>query len=187
MRMEHIREALARMGRTSRTDLRDAALLSLAYDGMFRASELVALNVRDVQPQGQDATARLGRSKTDQEGKGSIRFVARDTYARVRAWVEAEGLEDAAPLFYPLSNVAKGERLTPRDVGRIFKRRVGEDFSAHSTRVGAAVEQREAGITTGQIAQAGGWKSDAMPARYTRRVDAMSSGAAILARRQGRA
>ncbi len=28
---------------------------------------------------------------------------------------------------------------------------------------------------------------DAMPARYTRNVDAMESGAAILARRQGRA
>lgn len=186
MRQAHIAEATARMG-DSPADLRDAALLSLAFDGMFRASELVALNVRDVRPQGQDATARLGQSKTDQEGRGSVRFVARDTYARVRAWVEAEGLKPEDPLFPPLSNAAKGARLTPRDVARIFKRRVGEPFSAHSTRVGAAIDQRAAGVPTGMIAQAGGWKGDAMPARYTRHLDAQESGAAILARRQGRA
>lgn len=186
MRFDHIRAAIARMG-DSPADLRDAALLSLAYDGMFRASELVALNVRDVKPQGQDGTARVGRSKTDQEGRGSVRFVARDTYARVRAWVEAAGLEPHDPLFVPLGPAAKDGRLTPRDVARIFKRRVGQPFSAHSTRVGAAIEQREAGVETGLIAQAGGWKGDAMPARYTRNVDALRSGAAILARKQGRA
>ena len=49
------------------------------------------------------------------------------------------------------------------------------------------VEQREAGMATGLIAQAGGWKGDAMPARYTRNMDTIHSAAAILARRQGRA
>ena len=171
----------------SPANLRDAALLSLASDGMFRASELVSLNVRDVKQQGSAAVARHGRPKTDREGKGSVRFVAPATFARVRAWVEAAGPEPTDPLFLPIGPATKGGRLTPRDVARIFKRRVGFEFLAHSTRVGAAAEQREAGVETERIAQAGGWKGDTMPARHTRNVDTMESGAAILARKQGRA
>lgn len=186
MRRAHIDAALAKMG-SRLIDLRDAALVTLAYDTLCRASELVAFNVGDVREQGRDAVAYVARSKTDQEGEGDFRFVARDTYIRVRAWVEAAGLERNEPLFVPMSRNDRGERLTRRDVARIYQRRVGKDFSAHSTRVGAAVEQREAGVPTGLIAQAGGWKGDAMPARYTRHIAAQESGAAILARRQGRA
>ena len=63
---------------------------------------------------------------------------------------------------------------------------MGKDFSAYSTRVGNAVEQREAGMSTGAIAQSGGWKGDAMPTRYTQAAAAQESGAARLARSQGR-
>jgi integrase len=186
MRRSHIDAALARMG-SRLIDLRDAALVSLAYDTLCRASELVALNVGDVREHGHDAVAYVARSKTDQEGDGDFRLVARDTYARVRAWVETAGLKADEPLFMPMSRNDRGERLTRRDVARIYQRRVGEAFSAHSTRVGAAIEQREAGVPTGLIAQTGGWKGDAMPARYTRHIAAQESGAAILARQQGRA
>ncbi|TNC59235.1 tyrosine-type recombinase/integrase [Rubellimicrobium roseum] len=182
MRRAHIDGTLERMG-TSLMDLRDAA----PYDTLCRAAELVALHVADVRSQGGDAVAYVARSKTDQEGDGDFRFVARYTFERVRAWVKAAGLDDDDPLFVPMSRNDRGKRLTRRDVARIYKRRVGEDFSAHSTRVSAAVEQRAAGVPTGLIAQAGGWKGDAIPARYTRHISAQESGAAILARRQGRA
>lgn len=185
MRRGHIDAALARMG-DSLADLRDATLVALAYDTLCRASELVALKVGDVRPEGRDAVAYIARSKTDQEGAGDFRFVAHDTYQRVQAWIEAADLKPGLPLFIPMSRNDRGECLTRRDVARIYQRRVGEAFSAHSTRVGAAIDQRAAGVTTGQIAQAGGWKGDAMPARYTRHISAQESGAAILARRQGR-
>jgi len=74
----------------------------------------------------------------------------------------------------------------PSRCPRIVARRAGEGYSAHSTRVGAAVDQRAAGIATGAVAQSGGWSGDRMVARYTRAVDAGESGAAILARKQGR-
>jgi integrase len=186
MRRSDIEAALGRMG-PSLIELRDAALLSLAYDSLARASELVALNVSDVQHGGNGATVYIARSKTDQEGAGQYRFVAPDTFARVMAWVAAARLDPAAPLFIPMSHAGAGDRITPRDVSRIYQRRVGKGFSAHSTRVGNAVEQREAGIPTGAIAQSGGWKGEAMPARYTRKAAAQESGAARLARSQGRA
>lgn len=53
-------------------------------------------------------------------------------------------------------------------------------------RAGAAVDQRAAGLTTGEIAQAGGWKGEAMPARYTAHLSVNESAAAKLARLQGR-
>jgi len=186
MRRSDIETALAGMG-SSLIELRDAALLSLAYDSLARASELVALNVSDVQHGGNGATVYIARSKTDQDGAGQYRFVAPDTFARVMAWITEARLDPTAPLFIPMSHAGQGERITPRDVSRIYQRRVGKDFSAHSTRVGNAVEQREAGIPTGAIAQSGGWKGEAMPARYTRKAAAQESGAARLARSQGRA
>lgn len=186
MRRADIERALAGMG-DSLADLRDAALICLAYDTLCRASELVAFNVSDVRREGTRASAYVARSKTDQEGEGDFRFVSLDTLARVQAWADAARLDADGPLFVPLSHAAMGERISPRDVSRIYQRRVGKSFSAHSTRVGSAVEQREVGVSTGHIAQAGGWKGDAMPARYTRQAAAQESGAAILAQRQGRA
>lgn len=163
--------------------LRDRALLAVAYDTLARAAELVALDVRDVEP----GAVTIWKSKTDPEGRGDVRFLADDAWAHVAAWVRAAGLRPADPLFRPLGPAARSERLSTRDVARIVKRRAGPAYSAHSTRVGAAVEQREASVTTGQIAQSGGWTGDAMPARYTRSAGARESGAAILARKQGRA
>lgn len=186
MRWPSISAALAKLG-TTPLDLRDAALLSVAYDTLGRASELCALNVGDVVETDETASVTIRRSKTDQEGQGSIRYLAPDSLARVRAWIEVARLEKEDPLFVPLSAKGKGERLTRRDVSRIFKARVGESLSAHSARVGAALDQRAAGMTTGEIAQAGGWKGEAMPNRYTAHLAPRDGAAAKLAQIQGRA
>jgi integrase len=185
MGFETITPVLDAMG-DSLPDLRDAALIALAYDTLARASEMVALNVSDIREHAGNHAAYIARSKTDQEGAGQFRFVAPDTAARVAAWVSAARLEGDNPLFLPLSHAALGERLSTRDISRIFKRRVGSSFSAHSTRVGAAVDQLTAKEDTARIMQAGGWKSPVMVARYTMQADAQNSAAASLARKQGR-
>lgn len=64
--------------------LRDRALLSVAYDTGLRASELVAIEVEHIL-EALDPEARLlaiPRSKSDQEGRGQQRSLARDRYAR---------------------------------------------------------------------------------------------------------
>lgn len=186
LRWAEIEAALEDMGE-SLIDLRDAALICLAFDTLARASEVVALRVRDVHPSGKGFVAHIGRSKTDQEGQGMVRSVSPVTYARVAAWVAAAHLDADSPLFIPLSPVSQSSAaIAPRDVSRIYKRRVGQAFSAHSTRVGAAVEMREHGIDTGEIAASGGWKGTAMPLRYAKEADALLSGAAKLASLQGR-
>lgn len=67
--------------------LRDAALLSLGYDAGLRVSELTAVTIADLRPQG-DGTGllHLPRSKTDQEGIGAWAWLSADTMRRVAAW-----------------------------------------------------------------------------------------------------
>lgn len=191
LRWEQINELLEAIG-NDLPALRDAALIALAYDTMCRASELVALRTRDIQ-NANDGTesgrAFVAASKTDQEGAGAFKFVAPDTMHRLRAWIDAASLEDSDYLFFSLSPVElarPADHLSPRDVARIYKRRTGEEYSAHSTRVGSALDQHAAGVETGLTAQAGGWKSDAMVRRYTAEQDAGRGGAAVLAKAQGR-
>ena len=74
-----------------------------------------------------------------------------------------------------------GNRLSGIDVARILKRyaaAIGIDparVSGHSTRVGAAVDRKTQGETTGQIARDLGWQGEAMVARYTDAVDVKQS------------
>ena len=186
MRLPQLRAALDRMG-ASLIDLRDAALLGAAYDTGARGSELGALRLADVEsePDG-SGSVLIRRSKTDQEGEGSVRYLSADTMARIAAWREAARLEPDAFLFPPLSNRGEREHLSADDVRAIIKRRVGTSYSAHSTRVGAAQDARAAGASTGALQSAYGWKSDRMPARYTERLAAQDNAAAALARAQGR-
>jgi integrase len=185
LRWTTIQKALDRMG-DDLLDLRDAALISLAYDTFARASELVAVNVGDVHSDVDGATCYIARSKTDQEGEGSYRFIARTTYLRIMDWVSAAHLGKGDPLFIPLGFAAKNDRIGTRDVSEIFRRRCGTRFSAHSTRVGAAQDAKAAGASTGAIQQAGGWKSERMVSRYTEKLAAKESAAAMLAQVQGR-
>ena len=61
--------------------LRDAALISLAYDAGLRFSELVAATVADLRQVG-DGSGRLEivHSKTDQLGEGALAWLSPDTW-----------------------------------------------------------------------------------------------------------
>lgn len=176
--------------------LRNRALLAVAYDSLCRRSELVALRCDDVQvgPHG-DATLTLRRSKTDQEGQGTIRYLAPDTMRAVRAWLGAAGHGEGA-LFRSVGKAgAIGGPLDAGDVARVFKdmaRTAGLDSatvagtSGHSSRVGAAQDMVRHGVELPAVMQAGGWTTPTMVARYTAKLDARRSGAAKLAVLQNR-
>jgi integrase len=173
-------------------DLRDAALLALAYDTLARRSELVALDLEDIGRDGDGSgTALIRRSKTDQEGEGRVAFVSADTLRRLDAWLAAVGIT-AGPLFVPLGSARKAGRLGEADVARIFRRRARAAginpaaIGGHSTRVGAAQDMVAHNLGMAAIQQAGGWASPRMPARYGERLEAKRSGAAALAKIQGR-
>ncbi len=187
---------LAATGLTLR-DLRNRALLCVAYDTLARRSELVAMLITDLHlfPAG-DGTITIRRGKTDQAGEGMDRYLAPDTVEAVLEWLRVAQIT-GGPLF---RSILKGSRLAgqlPQNhVARVFKEialKAGiapdlvERISAHSTRVGAAQDMADSGqIELPSIMQAGGWKSPQMVARYTREQDARRGGAAKLAALQGR-
>ena len=88
--------------------LRDRALLLLGFAGAFRRSELVALDVADLEETDDGLKVTIRRSKTDQEGHGETIAIVRGSAAcpvkAVKAWLAASGISEG-PLFRP---VAKG-------------------------------------------------------------------------------
>ncbi len=98
--------------------LRDAALISTAYDGGFRVSELIAMRVGDLRWAKADDPAAAGdvtlpRSKTDQQGNGALVPLSPDTMRRLRAWTLASGIEEEvdAPLLRRIQTlVRKGNK-----------------------------------------------------------------------------
>ena len=177
-------------------DDRNRALLAVAYDAMLRRAELVSLQVPDLLKELQgDGSLLVRRSKTDCEGRGEIVWVGRDTVRLVVTWLDRAGIGDGM-LFRSVGKGGRiGERLHPCQVPRIFKAMAREaglpeaivgGLSGHSARVGAAQDMVAAGIELPAILHAGRWKSTAMVNRYGERLLAKRSGAAQLARMQGR-
>ena len=178
-------------------DLRNCALLAVAYDTMLRRSELVSLQASDllVEMTG-DATLVVRGGETDGEARGEIVWMAPETVRLVRAWLARSGIAQG-PLFRSVRKGGMiGERLDPSHVPRIFKamaRTAGlpeaviRGLSGNSARIGAAQDMIAAGIEMPAILDAGRWKSPAMVNRYRERQLARRSGAAQLARLQNRA
>ncbi len=177
-------------------DLRNRALVAVAYDALLRRIELTSLEVADLlEEMGGSATLLVRRSKTDGAGAGEIVYLARDTVGLVRTWRSKAGI-GAGRLFRSVGKGGRiGDRLDPSQVPRIFKamadraglpEAVADGLSGHSARVGAAQDMIAAGIELPAILQAGRWKSTAMVNRYGERLLACRSGAAQLARLQQR-
>ena len=162
----------------------------MAYDTLARASELVRMRVRDITPAANGAaTILIERSKADQEGVGSDRYLHTDTMNHVRAWLLAAGLTDGELFRAVLKGGSVGGALHPCEISRALRELAPTSAgrgSGHSLRVGACQDMAAAGIQMLAIQQAGGWKSPTMPALYNRKQAAATGGAAELAKKQER-
>jgi site-specific recombinase XerD len=98
--------AMVALGPAGLLGLRDRALLLLGFAGAFRRSELVALDVADLQEAESGLLVTIRRSKTDQEGKGRKVAIVRGSIAcpvaAVRAWKDTAGVT-TGPLFRQVS------------------------------------------------------------------------------------
>ena len=177
-------------------DLRNRAILAVAYDAMLRRSELVALQVVDMKiDMGGSASLLVRRGKTDPQGAGATLYLHRDRVTLVRAWLAGSGIASGRLFRSVRRDGDVGEALDESQVPRIFKamaERAGlpsemvRRISGHSPRVGAAQDMIASGIETPAILQAGRWKSASMVQRYGERLLAKRNGAAQLARIQKR-
>ena len=191
-----LRERMLEAAGEALIDARNRALLAVAYDTLLRRAELVSLQVADiVEDSDGAATVLVRRSKTDQEGRGAVAYLAPDSVALLNVWLERGGVREGR-VFRSLARGVLGEALEAGQVSRIFKRMARQahlpaelvrGISGHSTRVGAAQDMVAGGIGMPAILHAGRWKTTAMVNRYGERLIARRSGAAQLARLQHRA
>jgi integrase len=131
--------------------LRDRALLLIGFAGALRRSELVALDVADLEEGAEGIFVRIKRSKTDQEGQGDFVSIPHGfrlrPVAALKAWLQAAGVTEG-PIFRSINKGGQltRQRLSDRSVADIIKKRsatAGLDakaLSGHSLRSGFVTE-----------------------------------------------
>ncbi len=160
---------------------RDRALMLLGFAGAFRRSELVALDLADLEFNRDGLTVTLRRSKTDQDGAGrkvGVPYGSNPETCPVRVmqfWLERVNLS-SGPVFRSLDRHGKVQvrGLSPGDVARVVKKlaqRTGLDatkYAGHSLRAGHATSAAIAGASERSIMNQTGHRSVQMVRRYIR-------------------
>ena len=180
---------------TSLRALRNRAIILLGFAGAFRRSELVALNVEDLEESPEGMLVTLRRSKTDQEGLGRRVAIPRGEIAcpvaALRAWRDAAGITEGAifrRIFNKRAQRITDRRLAPRNVAAIVKQgaaRLGFDpstFAGHSLRAGFVTSAVKRGANLIKITDVTGHRSLEMLKTYSRDAEAFvgHAGAGLL-------
>jgi site-specific recombinase XerD len=172
-------------------DLRDRAILLLGFAGAFRRSELVALDVADLEWTPEGVLITIRRSKTDQDGLGRKVAIPRGEVAcpvaALRAWLDAAGVADGAVfvrIWNKRSQRVTSQRLAPRNVAAIVKAgvaRLGLDpstFGGHSLRSGLVTTAVKRGVNLVKICDQTGHRSLEMLRVYSRDAELFAGNAA---------
>lgn len=169
--------------------LRDRALLLVGYAAALRRSELGALPLGAVAYRSAGIALTLHRTKSDQEGTGTVIGIARghgatDPVRAVRNWTAAAGIDDPhEPLFPRIAwsdrRALRGRPLSGDAVQRVLLARAAVagiddlDLSGHSLRAGHATTAAEAGVPADRIARTTRHARLETLARYVRPSEAL--------------
>lgn len=161
-------------------DKRDRVLLLVGFAGGLRRSELVGLNIEDIEFVGEGMILNITRSKTDQTAKGRRIGIphARGRWcavAETRRWLDILD-KDSGPLLRPVTKGGefRPTRLSREAVATTIKRRVAnvgrdpKNFSGHSLRAGFVTSASRLGIPSHSIRRQTGHASDGTMSRYVR-------------------
>jgi site-specific recombinase XerD len=176
-----LRALLAPLDSRRILDVRDRALLLAGFAGAFRRSELVGLDVTDLEFNGAGLIVNIRRSKTDQEGQGrrvGIPYGSNPATCPVRAlegWLAILGA-DEGPVFRAINRHGQlaGRRLTAQSVALVIKRLAAaagmetKDLAGHSLRAGLATAAAAAGVPERAIMAQTGHRSLATLRKYIR-------------------
>jgi len=147
-------------------DVRDRALLLVGFATALRRSELVALDVEDVENHQEGVIVHKRRSKTDQEAAGERIEVAYGEHPftcpvrAYRVWID-EAAITTGPVFRSVNRhgTVSERRLGAQSVAGVIKKHVtglgysSADFAGHSLRRGFSTEASRNGATERAIAR----------------------------------
>lgn len=179
---DRVKRMAARISGDDVKSKRDRALLLVGFALAARRSELVALEVADIEESNDGLLVTIRRSKADQEARGvtlGIPFgLEREScpVLALRAWLEAAGIVDG-PIFRNVDRHGRiGGGLTGHSVARIVKdyaeaAGLDGDFSAHSLRAGFITSAAEKGVQPVRIMDHSRHKSFEVLRGYIRRTE----------------
>lgn len=176
--LKDLKQILRGIDISTNTGQRDRCLLLLGFAGAFRRSELVSLNVEDVEFNDEGAVISLAKSKTNQYGEAEEKafFYSPDAdfcpVRNLKNWMSR--LErSSGPL---LVRIRKGDRITPNrlsdmTVYETVKKYLGPRYSAHSLRASFITIAKINGADDSEIMRQSKHKTSQMIQRYTRIED----------------
>lgn len=159
--------------------LRDRALLLLGFAGALRRSELVGLNVEDIQFTEDGAKVLIRRSKADQEAEGQTIGIARGlTLCPVKSlevWLAGAGIA-TGPVFRSVNRHGQVQpsALTDQVVALVVKRYAAaagldpRNYAGHSLRAGLVTSAAMNNVPEYVIQKQTRHKSTDMLRRYIR-------------------
>src|SRR3954467_6339849 len=146
--------------------LRDKAILLIGFAGAFRRSEIVGLQIRDIQISDTGLIITLRRSKTDQEGASFTKGIPIGTSdatcpkCTLEAWLQLAGIT-SGPIFRPVDRWGHvgNHALSSLGVARAVKRALTAidvnttNDSGRSRRAGLVMAAAMAGVSERVILQ----------------------------------
>jgi integrase len=162
---------------------RDRAMIMLGFAGAFRKSEVVALNVEDLEFCDEGARVTIRRSKTDQEAKGQTIAVLRGAgpfcpVRLLREWLDAAGIIEGA-LFRQVPKGGKriGGRLGGRAYYEVIKQGIAgiglnaSKYGSHSMRSGWISTAARNGASVWKMKEISRHKTTDVLASYIREAE----------------
>ncbi len=188
--VEELKHAIRRIDLETTAGLRDRALLLVGFAGAFRRSELVDLNIEQLEFTERALLVHLAKSKTNQYGAvedKAIFYAPSMDFCPVRclrAWLNLLG-RTTGPLFVKIPRAAPGQMAVPSEkrlsdisINKLVQKRLGSGYSAHSLRVSFVTVAVLNGQSHKAIKNQTKQKTDAMIERYTQLNNVVSYNAA---------
>ena len=170
--------------------LRDKTIILVGFGGGFRRSELISIDLEDLDFVEEGVKIILKRSKTDQFGEGLVKglpYFSNSKYCPVinlKNWINLSKIK-SGPIFrrFAKGSILTNKRLTDQSVVLIIKRYLklagieNKNFSGHSLRSGFATVAAESGADERSIMAMTGHKSSQMVRRYIKEANIFKNNA----------
>jgi hypothetical protein len=151
-------------------NIRDRSIITLCFFGAFRRSELVSLNLENIEFTDNGIVVDLMQSKTqDTKQKIYISYAKDNDICPVKAlksWLDISGITEGAIFRSLFKNGSVSGRLSGHAVSNIIKDHFGMNYSGHSARRGLVTASAEKGTPIHIIKKHSRHKSADMVLRY---------------------
>lgn len=151
-------------------DCRDKALITVAFFGAFRRSEIVSLDINNLEFSEKGVAISLLQSKTSDTKQVVYLSCAKDQdicpVKNLKDWIEKSQIKEGAIFCSLLKGGKLSGRLSGHAVSEIIKQHFGDRYSGHSTRRGLITASAEKGTSMHVIKKHSRHKSANMVLRY---------------------